>query len=397
MIKNFLFLLSLSYSLCASSMLDGEYDFKATIKEKKSHEKYNARIHLYIENYTITGDVDYYNDGCAGKLKGELLSAHTLLLKEEIKTGKELCDNGIYNFALKHKIIFKPNCYVIEDKNNSVSLTTYQFKANQTSWESLTLKDKIAEKKIDIDSLHNDIKIIQRFIRKSLKQAEQSKTYIEHNSSMISGICTKPPLDPKPKPFFNTEKKAKKYALAYCSVSFGCRIGVELGRDTLDTAAKRFLASQSCSMLVKDYISQGTLLDETMFNLLDAVSYEGCEDGGDGFLGGIIQGGSCIMSGVTRLARVEQYVNCIDYKTKEFYNSYLEWKHAPIKKEKACKTHLKILKETPIVIKKYKQEIRNIKDNIAQEKKKLKSLETKLTQIQALRRKQKTLIQTLTK
>lgn len=397
MIKIFLFLLSLSYTLYASNMLDGYYSFTAIIKEKESHEKYNAKIHIYIEEQSITGDVDYYNDGCAGELKGQLFPEHTLLLKEEIKTGKALCDNGIYSFALKDEIIFKPNYYLVEDKNNSVSLATYHFTAHQTSWDNLALKDEIAEKKIDIDSLHNDIKIIQSFIGEKLAQAEKSKTYIEHNSSMIHGVCTKPPLEPKPKPFFNTEEKAKKYALAYCSVSFGCRIGVELGRDKLDTAAKRFLASQSCSILVKDYISRGTLLDETMFNLLDAVSYEGCDEAGDGLLSGLIQGGSCIMSGVTRLARVEQYVNCIDYKTKEFHNTYLDWKNAPIQKEKACKAHLKMMKETPAIIGKYQQEIESIELKIAQEQKNLKRVESKLTQTQALRKKQKALIQTLTR
>jgi len=97
-----------------------------------------------------------------------------------------------------------------------------------------------------------------------------------------------------------------------------------------------------------------------MFNLLDAVSYEGCGSEADGILSALFKGGSCVMSTATRLARASQYVNCISYKTKKFHNTYLDWKNEPQKKKDDCEAQIEIIENTPKIINEHHQEIEKI-------------------------------------
>lgn len=368
-------------------MLDGNYSFRATVEEVNSDEKYPFTMNLSIENNIITGDVNYFNDGCLGNITGQILSSTQLKLFETITQGKSICDNGIYLYDLKYQIIFKANSYTLEKYTHHVTINSYTFIPKEKTWNNILLKEDINRTKANIETLENNITQIRTLIEETYKQESQSKRFLEHNSSaFIDGQCIEPPLaTPKPKPFFETKEKAKHYALAYCSVSFGCRVGVELARDKLDTGAKRFLASQGCSLLVRTYQEDNTLLDETMFNLLDAVSYAGCEDEADGIFSAILKGGSCVMSTATRLTRVGQYMHCIDYKTEEFHNSYLDWKDEPTKKKMQCDRHVKVVSETPKIIAKYHEEISMKKNKIDLMTNQLTKLNNDLKEVTALR------------
>ena len=355
---------------------------------------------LYIEKDYISGDIDYFNDNCSGTLSGKLLSDTKLELSETITKGSDICANGKHLFTLKNNIIYKANYYYLEGSKNTVIINKYSFTPKPNIWENIALKLKIERKNNDIKLLEDSLSEPKRLLEEAQEDKRQAQYLLDNNHTEVykGGQCIELPLaEPKPEPFFDTQEKARNYALAYCSVSFGCRIGIELARDKLDTAAKRFLASQSCSLMVKNYIREGTLLDETMFNLLDAVSYEGCEEEGDGIFSGLIQGGSCIMSGATRLARVGQYINCIDYKTKEFHNTYLDWKNEPIKKKTACEKDLKVVKETPKIVAKYNDELHKIRDKITVKNKELEQLKRELKKVLLLRKKQSELIKELTK
>ncbi len=378
-------------------LLDGDYQFRVTVQEANSNEKYPFRMNLSTYNNHITGDVNYFNDGCSGIVKGKILSSDKIELSETITRGSNICANGTYLYDLKHQIISKANSYTLENKKHSTTINKYEFTPAPKSWHNVILKEHIAQLEIDIDELRNDINITKQFIEKNEKSQKESKYYLEHNSTLINGECTTPPLEPKPDPFYDTKEKAKHYALAYCSVSFGCRVGVELARDKLDTGAKRFLASQSCTLMVRNYQKNDTLIGETMFNLLDAVSYEGCDDSGDGLFSSIMQGGSCVMSGTIKLVRVQQYINCIAYKTEEFHNTYLDWKNAPTKKKTECEKDLKIVNDTPKIIVKHNEEISNIKSEITVKNTKLKQLNDELREVLLLREKQSELIKVLTK
>ena len=147
----------------------------------------------------------------------------------------------------------------------------------------------------------------------------------------------------------------------------------------------------------QSYQEKNTLLDETMFNLLDAVSYAGCEDESDGLFSAIVQGGSCVMSAATRLARVGQYINCIDYKTQEFHNTYLDWKNEPEKQKSACEKDLKVVQDTPKIVASYHEEIFNLNNEIKLKQEQKTHLKNKLNSMRELRKKQSTLLDTLQK
>ena len=393
-----LLLLLLVSNLSAHTLLDGKYNFTATIKEPSSNDSYKLNMHLTTLSNHITGEVDYPLDGCSGIITGKILTDSKIKLSEKITTGSDICDNGTYIFNLKYQLISNSKSYILEDKKNEVIINEYSFIPRDNVWSHSTLYDEINKTKAIIEDLEYQTYRPELSIEKAKKNKKISQYFLEHNTSVFkNGECTKPPLAPKPKPFFDTKEKSKKYALAYCSISFGCRVGVELARDKLDTAAKRFLASQSCTLMVRTYQKENTLLDETMFNLLDAVSYEGCEDDGDGFLGGIIQGGSCIMSGATRLARVGQYIGCINTKTEEFHHTYLDWKTKPTKKKNECETHLKIIGDTPKIIEKYTKKIETIQVKIDKEKLALQKLKQELQSRELLRQKQQEFIKSLSK
>jgi len=397
LLKTFLLLL-LASNLYASTLLDGSYNLEATVSESQSNESYKFKMHLDVLDYQITGTVDYYQDGCSGVVTGEVLSNNILKLSETITKGANICDNGSYTLALKYGLISKAKHYLLEDKQHSVTLNDYHFTPNKNVWDDSALLQKIHHTKIAIEELEYTLYRPQRLIEKALEKKALSQYFLDHNTTLFhNNQCTKPPLAPKPKPLFDTKEKAKKYALAYCSVSFGCRVGVELARHKLDTASKRFLASQSCSLMVMTYQKENTLLDETAFNLLDAVSYAGCQDSEDGFLSGVVQGGSCVMSAVTRLARVTQYVNCIDSKTASFHNSYLDWKNEPSKKQKECMVHLDIVNNTAKVIETYTDKISSIQHKISTKKRELAELENAVQNGLKLKKKQQDLLDTLQK
>ncbi len=392
-----LLLLLIANNLSANNMLDGKYSFTATIQESNNNT-YKLKMSLTALNNQITGDVDYYQDGCSGTITGKILSDSKMELSENITKGSDICNNGTYIFDLKYQIISKAQSYLLENKKNSVTINKYKFTPKANVWDYVTLHNEINNTKSELEDLEYLTYRPELSIEKAQKNKKLSQYFLEHNTSVFkNGECTKPPLAPKPKPFFDTKEKSKKYALAYCSVSFGCRVGVELARDKLDTAAKRFLASQSCTLMVRTYQKENTLLDETMFNLLDAVSYEGCEDDGDGFLGGIMQGGSCFFSTATRLARVGQYIGCIDSKTEEFHNTYLDWKNEPSKKKNECETHLNIVTNTPKLVKKYNQKLEIVQSKTDKEKLALQKLEQKLQAQELLRQKQQEFIKLLEK
>ena len=388
-------LFTIGLNAYATDMLDGNYTFRATVQEANSGDKYPFKMNMRINNNHITGEVDYFNDGCLGALKGKILSDNSLRVDETITQGKDICANGSHIYNLKHQIISKATHYMLEESKNAVTINKYSFIAKQKSWDNIILKESIVQLKKSIESLRDDINTTKQLIAKSKQNLKKSKAYLENNSTLIDGECTKPLLAKKPEPFFDTEEKANKYALAYCSISFGCRVGVELARDKLDTAAKRFLASQSCTLLVRTYQEQNTLLDETMFNLLDAVSYAGCESESDGIFSALVQGGSCVMSTATRLARVGQYMNCIDYKTKEFHDTYLDWKYEPKRQKILCDTHLKVVNDTPNIVAKYHLEIKTIEDEIMLSNREIKQLKDQLKDVLLLRQKQTDLLNSL--
>ncbi len=377
-------------------MLDGKYEFRSTVKEANTNEKYPFRMNLNIENNHITGDIDYFNDNCSGTISGKALSETKLKLFEKIKEGSDICSNGVYLYDLKYQIISKANSYTLENIKHSVTINSYKFTPKPHTWDNIALKKYITHTKIDIEQLDNQIIKYREQIVKVDDNKSKSQLYLDNNTTFsIDGQCTKPPLAPKPTPLFDTQEKANNYALAYCSISFGCRVGVELAGDRLDTTTKRFLASQSCTLLVRDYVNRNTLVNETMFNLLDSVSYDTCNDETDDIFSAILKGGSCIMSGAVKLERINQYINCIEYKTEEFHNTYLDWKNEPEKKKMECDNNLKIVNETPKLIKREEEKIQKIQYEITIENIQLRQLKNVLTKVLLLRKKQSELIKQL--
>lgn len=356
-------------------------------------------MELYIEKEDISGEIDYFNDNCSGTLEGKIISNNELILYENITTGKDICANGKHFYSFKLHIINEANYYDLEDTKNQVVINSYKFTPKPNIWENISLKLVIEKKEKEIEVLKEKLEKPRLAIEQAKKEQSKAQYHLDHNHTggYINAECIAPELaTPKPDPFYDTKEKAKHHALAYCSVSFGCRVGVELARNSLDTGSKRFLASQSCTLMVRNYQEEGTLLDETMFNLLDAVTYAGCnDDSSDGIFSGLVQGGSCIMSAATRLARVGQYMGCIDYKTQAFHNTYLDWKNEPQKKKTACEKDLKVMDETPKIILEQERKIKNIKNEIDIEKQKLKELKNELEKVLLLREKQSELIRQL--
>jgi len=356
-------------------------------------------MELYIEKEDISGEIDYFNDNCSGTLEGKIISNNALILYENITTGKDICANGKYLYNFKLHIINEANYYDLESTKNKVVINSYNFTPKTNIWNNISLKLGIEKKEEEIRVLKEKLEKPMLAIEQAKKEQSKAQYHLDHNHTgvYINEECIAPELaTPKPDPFYDTKEKAKHHALAYCSISFGCRVGVELARNSLDTGAKRFLASQSCTLMVRNYQEEGTLLDETMFNLLDAVTYAGCnDDSSDGIFSGLVQGGSCVMSAATRLARVGQYMGCIDYKTQAFHNTYLDWKNEPQKKKMTCERELKIINETPKMIEKYNEEISNLKDEIALKLKESTQLKKNLSDVLELRKKQTNLLEKL--
>ncbi len=353
---------------------------------------------LYIEKEYISGEIDYPNDNCSGTIDGKIVSDTELKLSETITKGSDICANGTHLYSFKHHIISKANYYHLENIKNSVVINSYKFKPKPNIWGNISLKLAIENKETEIKTLKSKLIQPRLFIEEAKKKKQQAQYHLDHNHTKVyqDKQCIAPPLEtPKPEPFYDTEEKAKLHALAYCSVSFGCRVGIELAREELDTTAKRFLASQSCTFMVRTYQEEGTLLDATMFNLLDAVSYAGCDSESDDIFSAILQGGSCVMSAATRLARVGQYMHCIDYKTQAFHNPYLDWKNEPKKKKMACERQVKIVNETPKIIKQYNEDISNLKQEIELKEAEKKQLEKNLRDVVELRKKQSILLEKL--
>ena len=84
----------MAYNVYASDILDGKYQFRATIKESNSNEQYPFKMDLYIHNNNISGKVDYFNDNCSGLIRGKVLSNDKLQLSEIIGEGSDICANG---------------------------------------------------------------------------------------------------------------------------------------------------------------------------------------------------------------------------------------------------------------------------------------------------------------
>lgn len=394
-IRSLLFLLVCnSY---ASDLLDGNYVFRSTVKESISNEKYPFRMKLNIENDNITGDIDYFNDNCSGTIKGKVLSKIKLEFSEIITQGSDICANGTYLYDYKYQIISKASSYTLDGEKHNVIINKYDFTPNTKIWNNVILKKDINQTKIDIEELKNQMIEPRKLIEEAERKKDQAQYHLDNNhTNFIDGQCTIPPLaEPKPDPFFDTEEKANHYALAYCSVPFSCKVGVELAKNNLKTKTKIFLASQSCTLLVKDFIKKGTLLDETMVNLLDSVSYEGCNDESNDIFSTILQGGSCVMSGAVKIVRIEKYLHCIRSKTKKFHNTYLDWKNKPTKEKVACEKDLKIVNKTPEIVEKYNEEIINIKDKIVVKNKQLQQFKNDLTEVLLIRKKQSELIKKL--
>jgi hypothetical protein len=370
-------------------MLDGNYSFRSTVAESSSNQKYPFTLKLQIQDNLIKGNIDYFNDNCSGTVKGKILSNTQLQLSEIIIKGAELCDNGVHLFELKHNIISKAINYNLSSEKNNVVINKYDFTANKETWDNVLLKKKITDQETKIRKIQNKIDDKKELISKAKKKKQKAKNYLENNlSNYTNNICLRPPLAKKPKPFFDTEEKAQKHALAYCSVSFGCRVGIELAKNKLNTASKRFLASQGCTLLLKDYMGNNTLSEETMFNLLDAVSYEGCGSESEGILSAVFKGGSCLMSTATRLTRASQYVNCISYKTGKFHTTYLDWKNEPQKKKDDCDTNLKLVNNSPQIITEYKKEITKLSQTKKKYTEQLETYKDELKKTNLLRKKQ---------
>lgn len=328
-------------------------------------------------------------------MRGELVSENELKLYETITKGSDVCANGQFSYELQDGIINQANYYRLENDKHKVEIDQYHFEADSFEWNNEIIHQSIANTRYEIRQFEKEIVKLETLIKESENNITQSKRYLETNATFNNGKCAKPELAPEPFPLYDTEEKASHYALAYCSVSFGCRVGVELAREKLNTGMKRFLASQTCSLMVLDYRANNTVLDETMFNLLDAVSYSGCSGESDDPFSALFQAGSCMMSGAIKVARVGQYMDCIAYKTDEFYNYYLDWKNAPEKAKILCENNINTIEKTPQKIVYYKGNITKFKKKIALKEKALNAILDELKNAKNLRENQSQLLKKL--
>lgn len=297
---------------------------------------------------------------------------------------------------MKYQIIDNANSYTLEDSVHNVTINQYQFTPNPYTWNNKEIINEIDNLKRDISELNDEILRQEKLIGETKKSKNESQQYLQTDiETFTNGKCKRPPFHKPPEPLFDTKEKASHHALAYCSISFGCKVGVELAKGKLKTAPKIFLASQACTLLVSAYQDEDILLDETMFNLLDTVSYSGCNSESDDIFSGIIKGGSCVMSGAIKLMRVEQYLTCIDYKTQEFYNTFLDWKDEPKNRQKACEQHLKNVDNTPEILKEFQQNILSLRENIKTKTKQQQQLKNKLQEVLSLRDLQSQMIKQL--
>jgi hypothetical protein len=101
------------------------------------------------------------------------------------------------------------------------------------------------------------------------------------------------------------------------------------------------------------------------------------------------------MSTATRLARVGQYIGCIESKTQEFHNSYLDWKDKPSKKQKECMAHLKNVTDTPKLVEKYNKQLEIIQAKMDKKSLELQNLEQELKAKELFRQKQEEFIKLL--
>lgn len=105
--------------------------------------------------------------------------------------------------------------------------------------------------------------------------------------------------------------KAEQHALAYCSMSIGCDIVVELFGDKLDNMAKRFFASEACSRAVSELRNENYTPDQMALNAFDALVNAGCSSESEEFIKGV----SCVTKASLIGVKFIAFMECVERNT----------------------------------------------------------------------------------
>lgn len=182
-------------------------------------------------------------------------------------------------------------------------------------------------------SVVNDVNRLNNQLTVSKARQESARQWLaSHPTVFVRQSCMEPPRGRRPDFSCTTAGEARNQALAVCAISYkGCDVVVERFKAQLDSADKRFLASQACESKLAELMGEQRSAEDIAVDGVLAVADDRCENGG--FFGKTI---GCLYSYAGKAAKFVQFVSCVDEKTQRCTANYQNWANGPANAKKSC-------------------------------------------------------------
>ena len=259
-------------------------------------------------------------------------------------------------------------------------IKTIQNNINYLNNDIVKLNEQISDSENYLISTKNEEKQLEDNIDFSKKKIASSIRHLKSNPDVFVNLkCVTPSHKRKPEPFCNSQTKAKEFGLSYCSMSAGCDVALFVAGEKLDSFSKRFLASEACSRTIHELNRVGYTPDKIALNALEALSDTGCSDMNvDGIFTGLLWLTSCTMSYSIKMAKIMQYVNCVDRETENCYENYLNWRDEPSKRRNLCQKNVSQFYKENDNLKLYTEKLKNEREVISVLEKRIVDYKAKL-------------------
>lgn len=185
-------------------------------------------------------------------------------------------------------------------------------------------------------SLKQEVHQLESDISQSGRRLEAAKVYLRTNPNVYRDQqCVLPARGPQPSPQCTSMEEARDYALAVCAISYkGCDVALDAVGDKLNSASKKFLASQACEAALAEMQGERYTADRAVLGAMDAAATSASEKGG--FLGVL----GWIAKVSVEATKLDDFLKCSAQKTKTFYDRYDAWVNGPARKKTKCEAEV---------------------------------------------------------
>ena len=186
-------------------------------------------------------------------------------------------------------------------------------------------------------NLKREVHQLEDDLSTSQEKISEAKKSLNNNPDVYNGYsCITPHRGPEPKFSCHTQKESNEKALAGCAISYkGCDAVLAAFGDKLDDKSERFLASQTCKMLVAEMQGESRSAEAVVVDGVTTYAKDRRKNGG--FFGKFL---GCSWAISSEIHKFSVFSSCVENKSIACYKNYQDWFNGPTNRKNKCEENL---------------------------------------------------------